>query len=59
MADIEALRLFVNERLTAVAEDILSVFIRTIVQYQQEIIELQQRHLVYLSPEVKSPTSGW
>ena len=42
MADIETLRLFVNERLSAVAEDILAAFVRTLVQYQQHM-ELQQQ----------------
>ena len=43
MCDIETLRLFVNERLTAVAEDILAVFVRTLVDYQQQL-DLQWRH---------------
>ena len=50
MCDIEALRLFVNERLSAVAEDILSVFVRTILQYQQQI-DLQRRQLEFLTPQ--------
>ena len=57
MCDIETLRLFVNERLSAVAEDILAVFVRTIVQYQQQI-DLQHRQLEFLTPQVTSDLTG-
>ena len=57
MADIETLRLFVNERLTAVAEDILAVFVRTMVQYQQHI-DLQRRQLDLMNTPIKAHVSG-
>ena len=50
MCDIETLRLFINERLSAVAEDILSVFVRTLVDYQ--------RQLDLLNPPVKAQPAG-
>ena len=54
MPDIETLRMFVNQRLTAAAEEILAVFGRTIVQFQQEI-DLQRRQMAILNvnPEIK------
>ena len=63
MADIETLRLFVNERLSAVAEDILAVLVRTIVQYQQHY-ELLQRpgtiiHIVHYQNHSAVPATLW
>ena len=37
MSSVESLREFVNERLTAAAEEIFRVFKTTIVQYEEEI----------------------
>ncbi|KAL7407019.1 hypothetical protein ABVT39_001670 [Epinephelus coioides] len=37
MCSVESLREFVNERLTAAAEEILGAFIRSIVEYEEEI----------------------
>ncbi|XP_068603613.1 zinc finger protein ZFP2-like [Brachionichthys hirsutus] len=51
MSKIEMLRLLINQRLTAAAEDIFSVFGRTIAEYEEEIsrskmeIERQRRLL--------------
>ena len=37
MSSVEFLREFVNERLTAAAEEIFRVFKQTIVEYEEEI----------------------
>nr|XP_020507906.1 gastrula zinc finger protein XlCGF57.1-like isoform X4 [Labrus bergylta] len=53
MSSVECLRGFVNERLTAAAEEIFRVFKRTIVEYEEEI-DRQRRLLgVVLNPEIK------
>ncbi|XP_060894484.1 zinc finger protein 70-like [Labrus mixtus] len=53
MSSVESLRGFVNERLTAAAEEIFRVFQRTIVEYEEEI-ERQRRLLGdVLNPEIK------
>ena len=43
MSSVENLREFVNERLTAAAEEIFRVVERTVVEYEEEII--RQRRL--------------
>ncbi|XP_054476802.1 zinc finger protein 3-like [Anoplopoma fimbria] len=53
MSLVPYLRDFVNERLTAAAEEILGVFERTIVEYEEEI-QRQRRLLdIVLKPELK------
>ncbi|KAL7407552.1 hypothetical protein ABVT39_010014 [Epinephelus coioides] len=53
MCSVESLREFVNERLTAAAEEILGAFIRSIVEYEEEI-DRQRRLLdIVLKPEIK------
>ncbi|XP_049434503.1 zinc finger protein 664-like isoform X25 [Epinephelus fuscoguttatus] len=53
MCSVESLREFVNERLTAAAEEILGVFQRSIVEYEEEI-DRQRRLLdMVLKPEIK------
>uniref|UniRef100_A0AAQ4NYY1 C2H2-type domain-containing protein n=1 Tax=Gasterosteus aculeatus aculeatus TaxID=481459 RepID=A0AAQ4NYY1_GASAC len=53
MSSVECLREFVNERLSAAAEEIFGVFKRTVVEYQEEI-DRQRRMLdVFWKPEVK------
>ncbi|KAL7404487.1 hypothetical protein ABVT39_015516 [Epinephelus coioides] len=53
MSSVESLREFVNQRLTAAAEEILGVFVRTIVEYEEEI-DRQRRLLdIVLKPEIK------
>lgn len=54
MSKIEILRLLINQRLTAAAEEIFSVFGRTIAEYEEEIslskLEIdRQRRLLDLS----------
>ncbi|XP_077937687.1 uncharacterized protein LOC144383562 [Gasterosteus aculeatus] len=53
MSSVENLREFVNERLSAAAEEIFGVFKRTVVEYQEEI-DRQRRLLdVFWKPEVR------
>ncbi|XP_038566432.1 golgin subfamily A member 6-like protein 6 [Micropterus salmoides] len=53
MSSVECLREFVNERLTAAAEEIFGVFIKTIVEYEEEI-DRQRRLLdIVWKPEIK------
>uniref|UniRef100_UPI0037E867AE zinc finger protein 37 homolog n=1 Tax=Semicossyphus pulcher TaxID=241346 RepID=UPI0037E867AE len=53
MSSAECLREFVNERLTAAAEEIFGVFKRTIVEYEQEL-DRQRRLLDFVwKPHVK------
>ncbi|XP_027129053.1 zinc finger protein 850 [Larimichthys crocea] len=53
MSSAERLRKFVNDRLSAAAQEILGVFIKTIVEYEEEI-DRQRRLLdVVWKPEVK------
>uniref|UniRef100_UPI0037E73F15 uncharacterized protein n=1 Tax=Semicossyphus pulcher TaxID=241346 RepID=UPI0037E73F15 len=53
MSSVDCLREFVNERLTAAAEEIFGVFKRTIVEYEEEIA--RQRRLLDLvcKPQLK------
>ncbi|XP_044051301.1 zinc finger protein OZF-like [Siniperca chuatsi] len=53
MYSVEYLREFVNERLTAAAEEIFGVFKKTIVEYEEEI-DRQRRLLdIFWKPEIK------
>ncbi|XP_060894483.1 zinc finger protein 3-like [Labrus mixtus] len=53
MYSVDCLREFVNERLTAAAEEIFGVFKRTIVEYEEEI-ERQRRLLdIVLNPKIQ------
>ncbi|XP_061623422.1 zinc finger protein 112-like [Phyllopteryx taeniolatus] len=53
MSSVQYLRHFVNERLTAAAEEIFGVFERTIVEYQEEL-QRQRRMVDTLStPQIK------
>uniref|UniRef100_UPI003AB09661 uncharacterized protein n=1 Tax=Centroberyx gerrardi TaxID=166262 RepID=UPI003AB09661 len=53
MSTVQCLRTFVNERLTAAAEEILGVFEKTIEVYEEEI-DRQRRLLdIVLKPEIK------
>ncbi|XP_042365532.1 zinc finger protein OZF-like [Plectropomus leopardus] len=56
MSSVQYLKEFVNERLTAAAEEIFGVFEKTIVEYE-EVIDRQRRLLdVVWKPEIKSPS---
>ncbi|XP_071396435.1 zinc finger protein 649-like [Centroberyx affinis] len=52
LPEMETLRLFVSERLTAAVDEILGVFGKTIAQYQEEI-DRQRRQLDTMRPEMK------
>nr|XP_040050672.1 zinc finger protein 267-like [Gasterosteus aculeatus aculeatus] len=53
MSSVEGLREFVNERLSAAAEEIFGVFKRSIVEYQEEIDRQRGLLDVLLKPEVR------
>ncbi|XP_051243092.1 zinc finger protein 501-like [Dicentrarchus labrax] len=53
MSSVECLREFVTERLTAAAEEIFGVFIKTIVEYEEEINRQRRLLDVFCKPEVK------
>ncbi|XP_077943434.1 uncharacterized protein LOC144386362 [Gasterosteus aculeatus] len=53
MSSVEGLREFVNERLSAAAEEIFGVFKRTIVEYQEEIDRQRGLLDVIWKPEVR------
>ncbi|KAM8840250.1 uncharacterized protein AB9W97_001150 [Spinachia spinachia] len=53
MSSVENLREFVNERLSAAAEEIFGVFKRTVVEYQEEIDRQRQLLDVLRKPEVR------
>ena len=58
MSTVQSLRTFVNERLTAAAEEILGVFVKTVFEYEEEI-DRQRRLLdVVLKPEIKLHRTG-
>lgn len=65
MSKIEMLRLLINQRLTAAAEEIFGVFGRTIAEYEEEIsrskVEIdRQRRLLDLSrqPQISVQTNS-
>lgn len=49
-AEMETLRMFVSERLTAAVDDILGVFVKTVTRYRDHI-DRQQRQLDSLKSE--------
>ncbi|XP_070760173.1 uncharacterized protein [Enoplosus armatus] len=53
MSSVECLREFVNKRLTAAAEEILGVFIKTIVEYEEEIHRQRRLLDIFWQPEIK------
>ena len=58
MSSVQYLREFVNERLTAAAEEIFRVFIKTVVEYEEEI-DRQRRLLdTVLKPEITLNQTG-
>ena len=56
MSSVEYLREFVNERLTAAAEEIFRVFKKTIVEYEEEID--RQRRLFIWKPDTTLDRTG-
>ncbi|XP_062418618.1 uncharacterized protein LOC119224881 isoform X2 [Pungitius pungitius] len=53
MSSVEGLREFVNQRLSAAAEEIFGVFKRTFVEYQEEIERQRGLLEVFWKPEVR------
>ncbi|XP_071261778.1 zinc finger protein with KRAB and SCAN domains 8-like [Salvelinus alpinus] len=53
MSQIQFWRDFLNERLTAAAEDIFGVVEKTIAEYQEEVVRLQRLLDIVLQPEIK------
>ena len=53
MSSVQYLREFVNERLTAAAEEIFRVFIKTVVEYEEEIDRQRKLLETVLKPEIK------
>ncbi|XP_027141688.1 zinc finger and SCAN domain-containing protein 31 isoform X2 [Larimichthys crocea] len=53
MSSVECLREFVNERLTAAAEEIFGVFQKTIVEYEEEIYRQRKLLDIVCKPEIK------
>ncbi|XP_005801066.2 uncharacterized protein LOC102238297 [Xiphophorus maculatus] len=53
MSSVECLRQFVNERLTAAAQEIFSVFEKTISDYEEEINRQRRLLTIAWKPEVK------
>ncbi|XP_042277365.1 zinc finger protein 394-like isoform X3 [Thunnus maccoyii] len=53
MSSVQCLRKFVNERLTAAAEEIFGVFEKTIVEYEEEIVRQRRLLDILLKPEIK------
>ncbi|XP_074495267.1 uncharacterized protein LOC141769763 [Sebastes fasciatus] len=53
MSSVEYLREFVNERLTAAAEEIFRVFKKTIIEYEEEIDRQRKLLDIVWKPEIK------
>ncbi|XP_044233115.1 zinc finger protein 271-like isoform X8 [Thunnus albacares] len=53
MSSVECLREFINERLTAAAEEIFGVFQKTIVEYEEEINRQRRLLDIVWKPEIK------
>ncbi|XP_073333291.1 uncharacterized protein [Pagrus major] len=53
MSSVECLRGFINQRLTAAAEEIFGVFQKTVVEYEEEIDRQRKLLDIVLKPEIK------
>ncbi|XP_062267580.1 zinc finger protein 32-like [Platichthys flesus] len=53
MSSVQYLREFISERLTAAAEEIFTVFEKTIVQYEEEVDRQRRLLETVLKPEIK------
>lgn len=58
MSSLEYLKEFVNERLTAAAEEIFGVFKRTIDEYEEEVVRQRKMLAVVWKPEIKLLRTG-
>ncbi|XP_068998341.1 zinc finger protein 721-like [Embiotoca jacksoni] len=57
MSSLQYLRKFINERLTAAAEEIFRVFEKTIVQYEEEINRQRKLLDITWKPEIEANTT--
>ncbi|XP_035593582.1 zinc finger protein 184-like [Oncorhynchus keta] len=55
MSQIRLLRVFLNDRLTAAAEEIFGVVEKTVAEYQEEVVRLQRLLDIVLQPEINMP----
>uniref|UniRef100_A0A4W5MPU7 C2H2-type domain-containing protein n=1 Tax=Hucho hucho TaxID=62062 RepID=A0A4W5MPU7_9TELE len=55
MSQIQLLRVFLNDRLTAAAEEIFGVVEKTVAEYQEEVVRLQRLLDIVLQPEINMP----
>ncbi|KAM9529639.1 uncharacterized protein ACWYII_041724 isoform 2-T2 [Salvelinus alpinus] len=55
MSQIRLLRVFLNERLTAAADEIFGVVEKTVAEYQEEVVRLQRLLDIVLQPEINMP----
>ncbi|XP_053181481.1 zinc finger protein with KRAB and SCAN domains 8-like [Scomber japonicus] len=53
MSSVRCLRRFVNERLSAAAEEIFGVFEKTVVVYEEEVVRQRRLLDILLKPEIK------
>lgn len=58
MSSSQCLRNFVNERLTAAAEEILRVFEKAIVVYEEEILRQRKLLDIVYKPEIRLQRTG-
>ena len=58
MSPVECLREFVNERLTAAAEEIFRVFKQTVVEYEKEIDRQRGLLDIIWKPHTRSHMTG-
>ncbi|XP_029299742.1 zinc finger protein OZF-like [Cottoperca gobio] len=59
LSEMETLRMFVNERLTAAVDDILGVFGKTVVRYREQIDRQRQQLDSLMSTEDRLQVSSW
>lgn len=59
MSSLEHLKEFINERLTAAAEEIFGVFKRTIDEYEEELVRQRKMLAVAWKPEIKLLRTGY
>ncbi|KAK6309160.1 hypothetical protein J4Q44_G00206230 [Coregonus suidteri] len=52
MSKIQLLRVFLNDRLTAAADEIFGVVDKMIAEYQEEVVRLQRLLDIVLQPEI-------
>ena len=59
MSKVQTMRVFIQQRLTAAAEEIVELFERTIAEYEEE--QCRQRKLLdaVYNPQVQLHRAGW